>query len=342
MESKFKYRLQIACTLCAFSVALLFWIGALQAIIGYLITIFIISITRIQRRSTVPLKYYLTLVASVGIIFFIFIGVSKSPTQQESVRDSFNERLDIYKTSIRVISDNFFFGLGVDQFNLGYYALNQSGNIKLVDNAHSIPLQLFSTTGIFGLIIFYTLFFLVIKQSYSMSNSTMSPIRNSIFFYLISGFFAIQTPSLEGIVFLMLGYLVNKDQIRMKGKFRDNSVRVRLGSIGLVGAISLSYFAIPFLQTSQALGENFKNSSESNLLIRQNIDKVYDLGLLFNAGQYSIAIGDKQLGSVVLGRMMKISDIDQRTIALTLLIAREYKDTNLEKIGTQLNDLARS
>jgi hypothetical protein len=170
----------------------------------------------------------------------------------------------------------------------------------------------------------------------------MSPIRNSIFFYLISGFFAIQTPSLEGIVFLMLGYLVNKDQIRMKDKFRDNSVRVSLGSIGLVGTILLSYFFIPFLQTSIALGEDIKNSSQSNLRIRQSIDKVYDLGLLFNVGQYSIAIGDKQLGSVVLGRMMKISDIDQRTIALTLLIARKYKDTNLEKIGTQLNDLAQS
>jgi hypothetical protein len=109
-----------------------------------------------------------------------------------------------------------------------------------------------------------------------------------------------------------------------------------------VGAISLSYFFIPFLQTSKALGESFKNSSQSNLIIRQNIDKVYDLGLLFNAGQYSIAIGDKQLGTVVLRRMMKISYIDQRTIALTLLIARKYKDTNLEKIGTQLNDLARS
>jgi len=301
-----------------------------------------IGITKTQRMKTVPLKYYFTSIVAVGAIFFVFIGVSKSPTRQESGQDSFNERLDIYKTSIRVISDNILFGLGVDQFNLGYYQLNQNGNLKLVDNAHSIPLQLFSTIGIFGLLIFYTLFYVVIKQSYSMSNSTMSPIRNSIFFYLISGFFAIQTPSIEGIVFLMLGYLINKDQIRMKGKFRDNSVRISLGSMALVSALSLSYFFFPHLQISQALGGNSKNLSQSNLLIRQNIEKVYDLGLLLNAGQYSIAIGDKPLGLVVLKRMMNVSNLDQRTIALTLLIARKYDDNNLEKIGTQLNDLARS
>jgi len=342
IESKFKYRIQIACTLCVFSTILLFWIDALQAIIGYLTTICIIGILKIQRRSTVPLKYYLTSIVAVGVIFFVFIGVSKSPTQQESVQDSFRERLDVYKTSFRVISDNFLLGLGVDQFNLGYYQLNQTGNLKLVDNAHSIPLQLFSTIGIFGLLIFYTLFYVVIKQSYSMSNLTISPIRNSIFFYLISGFFAIQTPSIEGIVFLMLGYLINKDQIRMKGKFRDNSVRISLGSMALVSALSLSYFFFPHLQISQALGENSKNLSQSNLLIRQNIEKVYDLGLLLNAGRYSMAIGDKPLGMVVLKRMMNVSNLDQRTIALTLLIARKYDDNNLEKIGTQLNDLARS
>lgn len=340
IESKFKYRVHIACAFCVFSSTLLIWIGAMQAIVGYSITICIIGFTKIQRRNTVPFKYYLTSIVAAGVIFFIFISVSKLPTRQESGQNSILERLDIYKTSFRVISDNFLFGLGVDQFNLGYYQLNENENLKLVDNAHSIPLQLFSTIGIFGLLIFYTLFYIVIKQSYSIYNPTMNPIRNSVFFYLISGFFAIQTPSVEGMIFLMLGYLINKDQIRMTGNFRDNSVRISLGSMGLVGALSLSCFLFPHLQISQALGENSKNLSQSSLLIRQNVEKIYDLGLLLNAGRYSVAIGDKPLGLVVLKRMMNISNLDQRTIALTLLIARKYDDMNLERVGTQLNDLA--
>jgi len=342
IDSNIKYRLQIAYALCGFFGTLLFWLDALQAIIGFLITVCIIGVTKIKGRSTIPFKYYSNSIIALGVIFFVFIGVSKPPTRLDLDQSSYGERLDIYKTSFRAISENFFFGLGVDQFNLGYYQLNQSGSLKLVDNAHSIPLHLLSTIGIFGALVFYALFLLILKQSYSQTNSTMNAIRNSIFFYLLSGFFAIQTPSIEGIVFLMLGYLINKDQIRSKGNFRDNLTRITLGSVGLVGVLSLACTLSPLIQISQAFGENSKNVSRTNGVIRQNINNVYDLGVLLILGKYSIAIGDKPLGLSVLNRMLNISNMDQRTIALALLIASKYEDRNLESVGIQLNEIARS
>jgi len=342
IESKLKYQTQIAFTFFTLTLAILFWINALQAIIGYLITICLLGITKIQRKNFIPLKHYVTAVVTLGVIFLAFIRVSKTPALKESNLNSFSERLDIYKTSLEIILHNFFIGVGVDNFNLGYYRLNQFGNIKLVDNAHSIPLQLFSTLGILGLIIFYVLFYVAFKQSYLKSNPAVSFIRNSLFFYLISGFFAIQTPGLECIVFLMLGYLMSRDPVRIEKKSREYSVRLMLGSVGLVGAILLSSAFLPLFQISQTLSQSPKDLDRSNLVIRENISRVYDIGLLFDAGRYSMLIGDKSLGLLVLQRMMTISKVDQRTIALSLLMASKYDDTNLEKIGTQLNEWARS
>jgi hypothetical protein len=38
---------------------------------------------------------------------------------------------------------------------------------------------------------------------------------------------------------------------------------------------------------------------------------------------------------------MNVSDTDQRTIALALVIGQKFDDENLENIGNQLNALAR-
>ena len=323
------------------SLSLLLWIGALQATLGFLVIFFIYIVAKTARRSAIPFTYIVTAFVTLYAIFIAFTAFAKLPTLKQSNTNSWNERLEIYKTSFKIISDKFMFGFGVDHFNLGYYKWSLAENIKLVDNAHSIPFQLISTLGLFGLFIFYGLFFLVLKRSYVVSNPISITIRNVILFYLICGLFAIQTPSVEFIIFLLLGHLSNSKHSKLHKKAERKLIGITLASTALVGIITVSFHLYPLVKISQAISDDSKNLSQSTLQIRQNFEKIYDLGLLNTLGSYSIFVNDKDLGLAILKRMINISDIDQRTIALALVMGQKFDDKNLESIGDELNTLAR-
>ena len=324
-----------------FSILLLIWIGALQAILGFLVVFFIYILAKVTRRSAIPFIYIVTAFLTISAIFVAFTAIAKLPTLSQSNTNSWDERLEIYKTSFKIISDRFLFGFGVDHFNLGYYKWSLAENTKLVDNAHSIPFQLTSTIGLFGLFIFYGLFFVVLKRSYVVSNPISNTIRNAILFYLISGLFAIQTPSVELIVFLLLGHLSSSNHSRINTNAEKKLKRFTMAGTALVGIIIATSFLHPLIKTSLAMSDDSKNLSQSSLQIRQNLEKIYDLGLLYTAGSFSMAMNDKDLSLTILQRMMNVSDTDQRTIALALLIGQKFDDENLENIGNQLNALAR-
>jgi hypothetical protein len=172
-------------------------------------------------------------------------------------------------------------------------------------------------------------------------SSTSNSIRNSILFYLISGLFAIQTPSVEFIIFLLLGYLANTNHSKISKKAGKRSIELALVGAALAGLLFVSFHVYPLMKTSLALSGNSRNDYQSSLQIRQNFEKIYDLGLLNMAGRYSVVVNDKDLGLLILQRMVNISNIDQRTIALALIMGKKYDDKNLENLGEQLNALAR-
>jgi O-antigen ligase len=323
------------------SILLLVWIGALQSIIGFLVVFFIYLLAKVTRRSAIQFIHIVTAFVTISAIFVAFTVFTKLPSQRQSNSNSWDERLEIYKTSFSMVSEKFLFGFGVDHFNLGYYKWSLAENIKLVDNAHSIPFQLISTIGLFGLFIFFGLFFVVLKRSYVVSNPISNTIRNVILFYLISGLFAIQTPSVEFIVFLLLGHLSNSKYSKTHKKAEKKLIGVTLASTALVGMITVSFHLYPLVKISQAISDDSRNLSQSSLQIRQNFEKIYDLGLLNTVGSYSIFVNDKDLGLVILQRMINISDIDQRTIALALVMSQKFDDKNLENLGDRMNTLAR-
>ena len=341
VEEKLSIQHPVVASAFIFSSLLLIWISALQAIIGFLLTLFMYGFMKFARKSVITFNSIVTALVVMSTIFIVFCTIAKLPTKEESNGSSWNERLEIYKTSFKIISEDSLFGIGVDHFNLGYYKWSLLENVKLVDNAHSIPLQLLSTIGILGCIVFYWLFFTVLRGSYVVPSLTSSSIRNSILFYLISGLFGIQNPSVEFIIFLLLGFLANSNHSKTSKKLGKRSAELTLVVTVLAGLLFVSFHLYPFIKTSLALSDSSRNLERSNLQIRQNIEKVYDLGLLNTAGRYSVFINDKDLGLVILQRMKKISDIDQRTIALALVMGEKYDDKNLENLGEQLNTLAR-
>jgi hypothetical protein len=145
----------------------------------------------------------------------------------------------------------------------------------------------------------------------------------------------------EFIVFLLLGHLSNSKYSKTHKKAEKKLIGITLASTALVGIIIATAFLHPLIKTSLAMSDDSRNNSQSILQIRQNLEKIYDLGLLYTAGSFSMAMNDKDLSLTILQRMMNVSDTDQRTIALALVIGQKFDDENLENIGNQLNALAR-
>ena len=112
------------------------------------------------------LIYYINEISlSIALILFTFIVLLKDIPRKGIVNsDSFYERLEIYRTAISGITQSGFFGVGIDQFNEFYYRYNLSDNLKLVDNAHSLPLQIMSTAGFIGLLFWSVIFVSALKQ----------------------------------------------------------------------------------------------------------------------------------------------------------------------------------
>ncbi len=322
------------------SLIILLWIGAIQSILGFLVTLAAYGIFKGFRGKLKLANVFLLSVITSFLAFLSFVSLANTPPKSLTNSNSFYERLDIYKTSLKLISNEMLFGIGVDQYNLGYYRLNFYENIKLVDNAHSIPLQLWSTLGIFGLLLFYGVIYQNIRLVDSNEGKISIPITFTIVFYLISGVFAIQNPGIEAFVFFLLGFLGSSQNRKTLNSNQTKVVFIRTISILSIIPISLTAFAE--LQTSKALAGQIIPLTQTNSVVRMNSTRVYDIGLLLKAGEYSINVGDKELGLTLLQRMMKISPLDQRTIALALLLAEKYQDESLRAIGIQLNEKARS
>lgn len=319
---------------------ILLWIGARQSIAGFVLTLIAYGIFQSLKKRVKLSHYFLIAITITFFAFLSYVRLASVPSENLSNSNSFYERLDIYKTSLKIISNEMLFGIGVDQFNLGYYRFNIHENLKLVDNAHSIPLQLWSTLGIIGLLLFYGLIYQTIRQVNSEVGNLSITITFSILYYLASGVFAIQNPGIEAFIFFLLGFLGGSQNRRTLNSNKTKVVFIR--TISILSIIPISLTTSAELQTSKALSGQTIPLTQTNSQVRMSATRVYDIGLLLKAGEYSINVSDKELGLTLLQRMMKISSLDQRTVALALLLAEKYQDENLRAIGIQLNEKARN
>ena len=326
-----------------FDMLILNWIGSLQGIVGFSLSAILYFIYRLIPNS----RNYANLVTITlfGFLaaFLSFVSFKSLPSAKEVDTNSFYERLEIYKTALFGIQQNIFFGSGVDRFNEVYFRFNLTENLKLVDNAHSVPLQLLATIGLFGLMAWSVLFVAAVRTPIQ----SKTPIDKALYFavlaYLITGMFGIQVPGIEFVLYLILGGVIAREPL---GKPRKLSKAARITPVGmliLVLAVSLNQFSA-YLSQVNSLNEISRSESDFdkgkpnfyNKLIGMN-----DLGILLEAGRLSMFAQDKELGLRVMGRMINLNSRDQRTIALTLELANEWRDSDLLKIGNELRVSAR-
>jgi len=253
--------------------------------------------------------------------------------------NSFYERLEIYRTAILGIQQHLFFGAGIDRFNEVYFRFNLTENLKLVDNAHSVPLQLLATIGLFGLMAWSVLFFAAVRTP--IQNKT--PIDNALYFAcltsLFTGMFGIQVPGIEFIIYFIVGGLIAKKSVGNPRKSSLSERNFQVGILVMVLVVSCNQFStyLGYVNSINEISKSNVGLTEGKPDFYIKLNGIHDVGVLLKVGRLSMVYQDKELGLRVMERMINLNSHDQRTIALTLELAKKWGDSDLVKIGNELS-----
>ena len=323
--------------LLAISVGVLVWIGSAQGYIGFFGSLILYSLKFSNKLSKNLARIQIFLILLGYTVFISYVLGSKMPSISRANGNSFYERLEIYKTSMRIIGENLLFGIGIDEFNLGYYKYNYTSNLKLVDNAHSILLQITTTVGIVGLAIAGFVLIRTILLSLPNAGAKNSHLVAGMHFYLISGCFAIQVPGIEFLLFFILGFGLTTEVKTEK----CNQVKKPVAGMIVVSAlltVALSGKAFfSYTEFSRAVALPISSPLESVKILSKESDSVMDISLLFRAGERAIAMKDKKLGLEILQSMITRWPTDQRTVAYALTLGNFFSDQAIVSLGKQLD-----
>jgi hypothetical protein len=342
LSGRFKILL-VAPSIALSSLLVLIWLESMQGILGYTVTALLYICHRLISNSS-----NFSVLVRFGLLggftaFLSFVFLRSIPKYELVDTNSFYERLEIYKTSILGVRENPFFGRGIDRFNEVYFSLNLSENLKLVDNAHSIPLQLLATTGLCGFIAWLILFQRAIKTPIHKNSPVPAALYFGVLAYLITGLFGIQVPAIEFLVYLMLGGISASVP---RGQYEEFSGNARIVSTGIL--VLVLVFSSLQISTYLSQVNKLDNIAYSKAKFDKGkqdffmgIQEINDIGLLLNAGKLSIRTGDREFSLLVLKQMINLYSFDQRTIAFTLQLAGEWDSAELQKIGSDLTVNAR-
>jgi hypothetical protein len=337
----FKIALSILTTFIAFLV--LSFIGSVQGQLGFIVTI---SMYCVYKASNQNLNFprlvgFLMTVALIG--FTAVVLIKEIPSKRVVDTDSFYERLEIYRTATSSITQSGFFGVGIDQFNEFYYRYNLTENFKLVDNAHSIPLQVMITAGFIGLLLWSVVFISALKRRPQDLDPEGRALYFSVLAYSITGLIAVQVTGVEFVVFLMLGGVI-ANGVKLSN-VRTSAIAKWVQVCALISMLtisSLQFFSYAKVTSSLSqIMQNAESYNKNSGLFLGQLNTIYDLGVLLKAGRLSITAQDKRFGLLVMERMLNLNPQDQRSIALTLELANAWSDPQLLDLGNSLNVKAR-
>jgi tetratricopeptide (TPR) repeat protein len=329
----------------------LIWSGSSQGLIGLCITVAAFLIGRFVRSIRQRFSVFIGWLYGLGLaIFFLAIGlISISPNLNISV-NPYLERLEIYQTGLRITVEHLLFGTGTDRFAAEYGKFTIFSDLKLVDNAHSIPIQIVSTQGLLGLLFFLTFVFWVLRLKEgesSYSNSYWTFWQASFFSFAVIGIIGIEHPVITSIGFLSAGVLSSISQ-EQSSKQTDSSYKVDSKFIhvpALVLSVVLSLTTYHFVNGELKAGNAISQLSQRKISVEEfekvlgrEYEKIYNARVLLNAGEAYIAIGNQVGALKVANTMLYRFPDDQRTSALFFSIAKTWNDEKAYRTATALRD----
>ena len=271
--------------------------------------------------------------------------------------NAFFERLEIYKSALKLAFQYPLLGVGVDSFHEKYGNVTLTTLMQLADNAHSVPLQILSTLGFIGFALWLTVIFFVFsngKSGVSEEQAEFKFFQIGFFSYLLIGIVGIEHPVIGAISWLMVGVLIKLSSSQLVERKLDKpslvasnweKASVLAGSVAL---ISLSFYLFPQqIVVGQALTElserrlsssEYLTNSEFDAVMAENIDRIWSPALLLTSGEAYIAI-DQQVGALAIANvMLEKYPSDQRTSILLFAIDRKWNDDKAKKLAEEVRD----
>jgi hypothetical protein len=271
--------------------------------------------------------------------------------------NAFFERLEIYKSALKLTIQYPFFGVGVDSFHEKYGQVTITTLMQLADNAHSVPLHILSTLGFIGFAFWLMVIFFIFsngKSGLKEEQAEFKFFQIGFFTYLLIGTVGIEHPVIGAISWLMAGVLIklSSNQMVEKKLEKPNLVASKWekGSVlaGSVALISLSFYLFPQqVVVGQALTElserrlsssEYLADTEFDAIITENVNRMWSPALLLTSGEAYIAI-DQQINALVIANvMLKKYPDDQRTSILLFAIANKWNDEKAQKLAEEVRD----
>jgi O-antigen ligase len=346
----FRYRLVLISGLILMILAL-FWSGSSQGLIGFLVVSSVYAVKRFiqgsHRYFNSFLKIFFVLIMTT---FFLLVAFLKLPNSSEASSNPYLERLEIYKSSLEIFFRKPFFGVGIDNFQSVYGQVTTTTDLKLVDNAHSLPLQILSTQGLlgFGLFLSMTLWTLSKRRNKDAATDSEWGFWQAVFFsYVFIGVIGIDHPVIGSIAYLSAGVLYGKStsqklEVDLRSKSgKSHAFRAFFPSLAVLLSAMTLVFSLPEIRSSIAVYELSRqrvSPEEFNSIVDSEYKKVQNARLLLVLGQAMIAINERERANLVANRMTTSFPDDQRTSVLMFAIAEKWNDENALKTALSLRN----
>lgn len=170
----------------------------------------------------------------VFIVLFLsdkLLGVNRTDISRAVQDNSLCYRLEIWKTSLRIIKDNFIFGIGFGTF-FKYTPLYSSIVVKYIEHCHNIYLQIMLDTGIVGFTIFIvmlvkTLIKISLAYIENKSNNVNSFMLMVICMTMVHGLVdsVSLTPQILIILSGIVGYALAYYKGASQNSLKDNKIK---------------------------------------------------------------------------------------------------------------------
>ena len=193
--------------------------NTLSCIVGLIVCAIYLLIYLIKRKKV---KVFILLFITFVVILFgayktnmtLLISDSKKTTNEVvemskgNTQNSFgNNRIEIWSKSFNIVPYYLLHGAGVDNFFYAFGPNRLRIEDKTIDKAHNEYLQILITEGLFALIVYISLYLIVLLRG--IKNNKIYLIL-PVLGYMVQAFFNISVIEVAPIFFILLGMLIER------------------------------------------------------------------------------------------------------------------------------------
>ncbi len=252
------------------------------AIVAFWGSLFLLGLFLLFKSDNSKVKKYLSIALTIFIVLVAIIGFSKN---QNWVKDNnvlnrisdisfktstIQTRLWSWESALQGIKEKPIFGWGPENFmylHMKYFDSRHFtglGSETIWDRAHNMPLEIFSTMGIFGLISYLLIFFFVFKflhknyKNNKINKNSFGVFVAMIVAYIVQDLFIFDTAANYLLFFTILGYVYYLEQANnSENKEEQKSVIVKAPSVVLGAVLLFSSLFLIFAINIKAVKANY-------------------------------------------------------------------------------------